>query len=55
LTIAEDKVVYKLGPEIELTEVGTKESSEDPVAPKQPLPATIPVPTSAPTFVPETW
>jgi hypothetical protein len=46
LTIAEDKVVYKLGPEVTLTEAGTEEYSEDPVAPKPPLPDPIPAPSS---------
>jgi hypothetical protein len=49
-TIAEDEVVYKLGPEVELTEAGSEESSEDPVAPEPPLPDPIPVP--APTLAP---
>jgi hypothetical protein len=56
LTIAEDEVVYKLGPEVELTEVGMEESSEDPAAPEPPLPDPIPVraPAPAPAPVPET-
>jgi hypothetical protein len=46
LTIAEDEVVYKLGPKVELTEAETEESSEDPVAPEPPLP--YPIPSFAP-------
>ena len=38
LTIAEDKVVYKLGPDVEITEAGTEESSEDPFVPEPPHP-----------------
>ena len=36
LTIAEDEVVYKLGPDAEATEPGTEESSEDPAIPAPP-------------------
>jgi hypothetical protein len=54
LTIAEDEVVYKLGPEVELTETGSKESSEDHVAPEPPLPDPIPIPAPAPAPAPET-
>jgi hypothetical protein len=38
LTIAEGELVYKLGPEVALTEAGMDESSKDPVAPKPSLP-----------------
>jgi hypothetical protein len=54
LTIAEDEVVYNLGPKLELTESGSKESSEDPIAPKPPLPDPILIPALAPVPVPET-
>jgi hypothetical protein len=53
LTIAEDEVVYKLGPEVELTEAGTEESSEDLVAPEPPLPDPILTSAPAPSPVPE--
>jgi hypothetical protein len=36
LTIAEDEAMYKLGPEVETTEAGTEESSEDLVIPEPP-------------------
>ena len=42
LTIAEDKVAYKLGPEIELTEAGTEEPLSDPTVPKPSLAALTP-------------
>ena len=42
LTIAEDEVVYKLGPDVEATEFGTEESSGDPAVPE--LPPFVPVP-----------
>jgi hypothetical protein len=54
LTIAEDEVVYKLGPEVALTESGSEESSEDPVAPEPTLPDLIPIPAPTSTPVPET-
>ena len=50
LTIAEDEVVYKLGPEIEVTEAGTEDSSDTAVpepppaspTPKSRKPASLP-------------
>jgi hypothetical protein len=50
LTIAENEVVYKLGPEVELMKAGTEESSEDPAAPEPLLPDPIPIPALAPAF-----
>ena len=52
MTIAEDEVVYKLVPEVELAEAGTEESSKDLVAPAPPLPDLIPIPAPAPTPAP---
>ena len=43
-TIAEDKVVYKLGPHVKVTEGGTKESSEDLAVSKLPKYAPVPKP-----------
>jgi hypothetical protein len=37
LTIAEDELVYKLGLEVEISEAGTEESSEDPIIIFSPL------------------
>ena len=37
LTIAEDEVMYKLGPEIEITEAGTEDSSDTTVPDHLPL------------------
>jgi hypothetical protein len=56
LTIAGYEVVYKLGPEVELTEAGPEESSEDHVAPEPTLPDLVHVhaPVPAPAHVPET-
>jgi hypothetical protein len=54
LTIAENKVVYKLGPKVELTEAGMEESSEDHVAPEPPLPDPIPALAPTPFPVPKT-
>jgi hypothetical protein len=54
LTIAEDEVAYKLGPEVELTESGSEESSEDHVAPEPPLSDPIPILALAPAPVPKT-
>ena len=45
LTITEDEVVYKLGPDVKVTAVGTEESSGDPAVP-EPL-------SSAPVLKPE--
>ena len=42
ITIAEDEVVYKLGPDVELTEAGTKESLSDPAVPEPPPAAPTP-------------
>ena len=42
LTIAEDKVVYKLGPEVELTKVGTVESLSNPAVLEPPPAAPTP-------------
>jgi hypothetical protein len=42
LTIAEDEVVYKLGPEVKITETKMEEFSEDPVIPKPPPSAPTP-------------
>ena len=36
LTIMEDEVVYKLGPDVEAIEPGTEKSSEDPALPDYP-------------------
>jgi hypothetical protein len=56
LTIAEDKVAYKLGPEVVLEESRSEESSEGPAAPEPTLPDPLPVPALAPvsTRVPKT-
>jgi hypothetical protein len=53
VTIAEDKVLYKLELEVELTEAGAEESSEDLVAlePALPTPIPAPIPASIPTSV----
>jgi hypothetical protein len=48
LTIAEDKVAYKLGPEVVLEESGSEELSEGPAAPEPTLPNLVPVPAPAP-------
>ena len=42
LTIAEDEVVYKLGPEVKIRGAGTKESLEDLVVPEPPPFASVP-------------
>jgi hypothetical protein len=51
LTIAENEMVYKLGPEVELTEARTEESSKDHVAPEprllDPIHVLAPVPALA--------
>ena len=49
LTIAEDEVIYKLGPDVEVTEAGTKESSGDPAIPEPPPSAPVPEPKRATT------
>jgi hypothetical protein len=56
VTIAEDKVAYKLGPEVVLEESGSEESSEGPAAPEPTLLDHVPVPAFAPASarVPET-
>ena len=41
LTIAEDEVVYKLGPDVEVTESGTEESSGGPTVPEPPPSAPV--------------
>ena len=50
MTIAEDEVAYKLGPEVVLEESGSEESSEGPAAPEPTLPDHVPI--SAPAPVP---
>jgi hypothetical protein len=42
LTIVEDEVAYKLGPEFEVREARTEESSGNPVIPEPPPAATAP-------------
>ena len=42
MTIAEDEVMYKLGPDVNIMEAETEESSEDPVIPKPPPFAPVP-------------
>jgi hypothetical protein len=54
LTNAEDEVVNKLMPDVELAEVGIEESSKDPVAPEPPLPDPIPARALAPSLILET-
>jgi hypothetical protein len=51
LTIVEDEVAYKLGPEFEVRESGTEESSGDPVIPEPPPAA--PTPDSRTTAAPQ--
>jgi hypothetical protein len=56
MTIAEDEVAYKLGPEVALAESGSEESSEGPAALELALPDPVHVHAPAPVFahVPET-
>jgi hypothetical protein len=52
LTIAEDKVAYKLGPEVVLEESGSEESSKGPAAPEPTLPDLVPDPEHVPNLAP---
>ena len=49
LTIADDKVVYKLGSDVEVTEAGMEESSRYPAVPEPPPSAPVPEPRRATT------
>ena len=53
LTIAEDEVAYKLGPEVELTKAEIEESLNDRAIPQPPL--AKPAPDSKKTAVPQPW
>ena len=50
LTIVEDEVVYKLGPEVEMEETGTEDSSDTAVP--EPTPASPPLKVQKPTSPP---